>query len=84
MGCCGRNRVKVRAQKIKPKKAVVRSQTRVVKKPVTEVRALIKRACPRCGWPMSSSVKKYDPYTKKAKIVWACTNRQKCNYKMER
>jgi ssDNA-binding Zn-finger/Zn-ribbon topoisomerase 1 len=85
MGCCGKSRPRVRKQKvIKPRKSVVRAQTRVPMKPISEVKALIKRACPRCGWPMSSSVRKYDPITKKAKVIWACTNRQKCKYTMER
>lgn len=84
MGCgCGRARVRTVSQTaIKPK--TVRAQVAPISLKRGMTRAMARKTCPKCGWPMSGSVRRYDPKTKVAVQVWVCTNRKKCNYKTEK
>ena len=43
-----------------------------------------RKTCPKCGWILSSSVRRYDPITKTAKQEFICTNRKRCNYKIDK
>ena len=91
MGCgCGGNKSVMKSK-------AIRSQTIPKKIGATKIAALgmrklnvlpraiqARKTCPKCGWIMSSSVRRYDPITKTAKQEFMCTNRKRCNYKIDK
>lgn len=80
MGCCGSSR-KAKYNKSINIRTGVRSQPISVK--MSSRTFSVKKTCPKCGWPMSSSVRKYDPRTKTAQKIYTCIN-LKCKHRMEK
>lgn len=81
MGCgCG----SAVRRKVKYKKLRTKSITSQIIPKNKLKRSYIRKTCPKCGWPMSGNVRKYDPVTKKAVMIWNCTNRKKCGHRMQR
>lgn len=85
MGCCGgaRKQPKRRATfKGKPISGV-KAQPRPISLYKGNKKLVERKTCPKCGWPMSNSIRKYDPRTKKAVQVWTCMKKT-CRYKLEK
>jgi ribosomal protein L37E len=81
MGCCGGTRKHRVAFKGKSIQSIsgVKAQPRPIK--IGSKRLANRKTCPQCGWPMSNSIRKYDPRTKKAIQVWTCMKKT-CRYKI--
>lgn len=84
MGCCGQKRqrrYKASRSINKTSKGVKSQLVKKLSPQSVRSRRVVRKICPKCGYPMSSNVRKYDSKAKKAVVLWSCTKKT-CGHKI--